>query len=459
MTEASLEAIVKKQRDFFATNRSKEIDFRYEQLRRLKKAILAYESRINRALFQDLHKSNMESYSTEVGLCLAEISYVLKHLSAWTKDKKVKSPILFPGSKPFIYNEPYGIVLVISPWNYPFQLTVSPLIGAIAAGNCAILKPSEISPYISQVIQEMINEYFDDGYIAVVQGDSEVAKRLLLNRFDYIIYTGGGVVGKAVMRAAAENLTPITLELGGKSPCLVDSEADLDKAARRITWGKFLNAGQTCIAPDYMLVHKSVKSKLIDKIKVAIKDFYGEDPRQSPDYGRIINYRHFERLSEYIKEGDVIIGGNTLSLDRYISPTLIANVSPEMKMMQEEIFGPILPVLEYSEINDAFEFIKSRPKPLAIYVFSNNKGIQKRALKETSSGGVCINDVVVHFAVVELPYGGVGDSGFGKYHGKAGYELLSNKKSVMKQTTLFDLKFRYPPYRAATLSLIKKLLR
>lgn len=455
----TIETIIKKQREFFATHRTKDVGFRIEQLKRLKTAILAHENSINKALYEDLHKSTMETYTTEIGFCLAEITYVLRHLASWTRPQKVKGPSLLPLTESFVHNEPYGVVLIIAPWNYPFQLTIAPLIGAIAAGNCAILKPSEISPNTSQLIQEMIDDYFENDYVAVVQGGAEVAQQLLQHKFDYIFYTGGGAVGKTVMKAAAEHLTPVTLELGGKSPCVVDKEIDVEKTARRITWGKFLNAGQTCIAPDYLMLHKSVKEKLIDRIKRTIVEFYGDDAKHSKDYGRIINERHFARLSTYIGDGDIIFGGKTDSKELYIAPTLMKNVSPEAKVMQEEIFGPILPIIEYSEIGEAIEFINNRPKPLALYLFSNNRKIQEKVLRETSSGGVCINDTVVHFTSAELPYGGVGASGFGKYHGKASYELLSNKKGVMKQTALFDLKFRYPPYKSATLALVKRFLR
>jgi aldehyde dehydrogenase (NAD+) len=455
----TVETIIKQQREFFSTHRTKDVGFRIEQLERLKTAILAHENSINKALYEDLHKSAMETYTTEIGLCLAEITYVLRHLASWARPKKVKGPSLLPLTESFVHNEPYGVVLIIAPWNYPLQLTIAPLIGAMAAGNCAILKPSEISSHTSQLIQGMIDDYFKNNYVAVIQGGAEVAQQLLQHKLDYIFYTGGGAVGKIVMKAAAKHLTPVTLELGGKSPCIVDKEIDVEKTAHRITWGKFLNAGQTCVAPDYLMLHKSIKENLIDRIKKAIVDFYGEDAKQSKDYGRMINQRHFARLSTYIEDGDVIFGGETDSKELYIAPTLMDNVSPEAKVMQEEIFGPILPIIEYSDISEAIEFINNRPKPLALYLFSNDRKIQKKVLRETSSGGVCINDTVVHFTSTELPYGGVGASGFGKYHGKASYELLSNKKGVMKQTVLSDLALRYPPYKTATLELIRTALR
>jgi aldehyde dehydrogenase (NAD+) len=457
--QVSIHEILEKQRVFFGTHRTKNVDFRIEQLRELKTAILAYESKIREALYNDLHKSKAEAYSTEIGLCLREISYNTKHLKSWAKPLKVRSPIFFPLSKSFVLYEPYGIVFIIAPWNYPFQLIITPLIGAIAAGNCAVLKPSELSPSTAQVIQDMIEEHFREDYISVIQGDAEVAQKLLEQRFDYIFYTGSGFVGKIVMRAAAEHLTPLTLELGGKNPCIVDNDIDLEKTARRITWGKLVNTGQTCVAPDYLLVHNEVKENLVGRIKENVFEFYGDDIKRSIDYGRIINERHFNRLSEYLEEGDIIFGGDTDPSELYIAPTLIENVPIDAKVMQEEIFGPILPIIEYSNITETIAFVNKRPKPLALYIFSNNRNIQRRVLKETSSGGACINDVVIHVTSLNLPFGGVGRSGFGRYHGKASFELFSNKRSVMKQTALFDLKTRFPPSTEAGFKMVKRLLK
>jgi acyl-CoA reductase-like NAD-dependent aldehyde dehydrogenase len=400
-------------------------------------------------------------------LCLSEISYSIKHLKSWAKPLKVKGTIFFPLSKNHVLYEPYGVVLIIAPWNYPFQLAIHPLVGAIAAGNCAVLKPSEVSSSTAQVVQDMIEEHFEERYISVFQGGAEVVQELLQQKFDYILYTGGGVVGKIVMRAAAEHLTPVTLELGGKNPCIVDNDIDLGKAARRITWGKFLNSGQTCVAPDYLLVRKEVKEKLVGKIEEQLTEFYGDDIKDSKDYARIINEKHFSRLSEYLKEGDIILGGDTDPEALYIEPTLIEagwasspdNLSTDGRIMQEEIFGPILPVIEYSEISEAIAFVNDRPKPLAVYIFSNNKKTQRRVIRETTSGGVCINDTVIHVFPTELPFGGVGDSGFGRYHGKATFESFSNKRSIMKQTTLFDLKTRYPAPTETRLKIIRKFLK
>jgi aldehyde dehydrogenase (NAD+) len=457
--QASICEILEKQRIFFGTHRAKDVDFRIEQLKKLKSAILAYEGKITEALYNDVHKSKAEAYSTEIGLCLREISYNTKHLKSWVKSLKVRSPIFFPLSKSFVLYEPYGIVLIIAPWNYPFQLIIAPLIGAIAAGNCAVLKPSELSPSTAQVIQDMIEEHFREDYISVIQGDAEVAQKLLEQRFDYILYTGSGFVGKIVMRSAAEHLTPLTLELGSKNPCIVDNDIDLEKTARRVTWGKLVNTGQTCVAPDYLLVHKEVKENLVSRIKENVFEFYGDKIKGSKDYGRIVNEKHFNRLSEYLEEGEIIFGADTDPSELYIAPTLIENMPNDAKVMQEEIFGPILPVIEYSDITEAIRFVNKRPKPLALYIFSNNKGIQKRVLRETSSGGVCINDVVIHVTSLNLPFGGVGESGFGRYHGRASFELFSNKRSVMKQTVLFDLKTRFPPSTEAGFKMVKRLLK
>jgi len=457
--QASIHEILEKQRVFFGTHRAKDVDFRIEQLKGLKTAILAYEGKISEALYNDLHKSEAEAYSTEIGLCLREISYNTKHLKSWAKPLKVRSPIFFPLSRSFVLYEPYGIVFIIAPWNYPFQLIITPLIGAIAAGNCAVLKPSELSPSTAQVIQDMIDEYFQEDYVCVVQGDADVAQKLLEQEFDYILYTGSGFVGKIVMRAAAEHLTPLTLELGGKNPCIVDNDIDLEKTARRITWGKLVNTGQTCVAPDYLLVHKGVKENLVGRIRENVLEFYGDNIKGSSDYGRVINEKHFNRLSEYLEEGDIIFGGDNDPSELYIAPTLIENMPVDAKVMQEEIFGPILPVIEYSDITEAIAFVNKRPKPLALYIFSNNRNIQRKVLKETSSGGACINDVVIHVTSLNLPFGGVGKSGFGRYHGKASFELFSNKRSVMKQTGLFDLKTRFPPSTEAGFKMVKRLLK
>ena len=457
--EPQIETILKNQRAFFATHRTKDIKFRIEQLNKLKSSVVSNESKIIDALYKDLHKSDMEAYGSEIGPGLAKITHTINNLRAWAKPAKVKGSITIPLAKACVHSEPYGIVLIISPWNYPFILSMSPLIGAIAAGNCAVVKPSEFSSNTSQVMQDLLDACFDREYVTVIQGDVTVAQRILQHRFDYIFYTGNGLVGKEIMKVAAEHLTPVAMELGGKCPCVVDSDIDYEKTARRITLGKFQNAGQTCVAPDYLMVHKSVKRKLVDEIQRAIIEFYGQDVRKSKDFGRIINERHYTRLLKYLEEGDIVRGGDYDAMEHYIGPTLIENVSSESKVMQEEIFGPILPVIEYSDITEAISHINSRPKPLALYIFSNEKRIQEKVLHETSSGGVCINDTVIQTGLLELPFGGVGASGFGRYHGKWSFDLFSNKKSVMRQTVLFDLKARYPPFKVSALNTVRRFVR
>ena len=370
--------LIEEQRKHFATGKTKSLDYRLEQLKRLKQAILEQESSIVKALHQDLRKPELDSYLTEIRVSIQEINYALKHLRKWAKPRRVKTnPEAFP-SVAQIYPDPLGVVLIISPWNYPFALAISPLIGAIAAGNCAVIKPSESTPTVSQLIATLIQQTFSNTEIAVVEGDATVSQQLLTEKFDHIFFTGGTKIGQLVMEAAAKNLTPVTLELGGKSPCIVDTEIDLEETAKRIAWGKFLNAGQTCIAPDYLLVDKSIKEALITKIQECIVNFYGTNPQTSPDYCRIVNERQFNRLKALLKDGDILTGGQTDLAEKYIAPTLMTNVSLESELMQEEIFGPILPILDYANLEDAIAFINQRPKPLALYLFSNNKSKQER---------------------------------------------------------------------------------
>lgn len=449
--------ILADQRHFFATGKTKDIDFRIEQLKLLKQAIADNEAAIAKALQGDLHKSETESYIGEIGICLEEIKYIIKNIRSWAKPKKVATPITQFLSSARIYYEPLGVVLIIGPWNYPFQLVIAPLVGAIAAGDCAVLKPSEIAPNTSHVLADIISKYFDPGFITVVEGGIETNQQLLQEQFDYIFFTGGGEVGKIVMTAAAKHLTPVTLELGGKSPCIVDADTHLEYTAKRIVWGKFMNAGQTCVAPDYLLVDKKIKNDLIEQIKKCVKEFYGEDPAKSPDYARIISQKHFNRLCGLMKAGHIIIGGDTNPDEKYIAPTVIDGVDWKDPVMEEEIFGPILPVIEYTDLSEAIALVNARPKPLALYFFSNNKQDQKRVLRETSSGGVSINDVVVQLAVSTMPFGGVGASGMGRYHGKASFDTFSHQKSVLDKSFLIDLTLRYPPYQGK-LNLIKRLM-
>ncbi|MEH1793279.1 aldehyde dehydrogenase [Nostoc sp.] len=448
--------IIQNQREFFETGKTKDVAFRIEQLKNLKQAIIEHEQAIVEALHADLHKPEVETYLTEIGV-VKEIDYAIKHLNTWTKPKKAAVSFDFFSYSARIYPEPLGVVLIIGPWNYPFQLIISPLVGAIAAGNCAIIKPSEIASHTSDVIAKIIAKHFDPAYIAVVEGGVEASQKLLAEKFDHIFFTGGTAVGKIIMAAAAKYLTPVTLELGGKSPCIVDSDINLEYTVRRITWGKFINAGQTCIAPDYLLVNQKIKQDLIDGLRKCLKEFYGDNPISSPDYARIISQKHFDRLVNFLKDGEAIIGGENQPSERYIAPTVIDNVSLKDSVMQEEIFGPILPIIEYTDVAEAIALINSRPKPLALYLFSQDKNLQKRVLQETSSGGVCINDTVMQVGVSSLPFGGVGDSGIGNYHGKASFDTFSHNKSVLQNSFWLDLKWRYAPYEGK-LPLIKKLL-
>ncbi len=457
ISQLAVERVIHQQRNFFQTGKTKDIAFRIAQLKTLKQAITEFKSAIIDALKADLHRPEFETYSAEIGV-IKEIDYAIKHIKSWTKPQKVSIPLeQFPG-KGHIYAEPLGVVLIIGTWNYPFQVTVGPLIGAIAAGNCAVLKPSEIALHTSSVLAEMLRKYFDPTYIAVVEGGIETNQQLLAEKFDHIFFTGGTTVGKIVMEAAAKHLTPVTLELGGKSPCIVDADINIETAARRITWGKFINSGQTCVAPDYLLVNQTIKQELLNSIQKCLQEFYGNDPVASPDYARIINQKQFNRLVEFLKDGEIIIGGEINSNECYIAPTVLDRVSLEAPVMQEEIFGPILPVIAYSDIEEAIAVINQRAKPLALYLFSRNPNLQERVLQETSSGGVCINDTVMQFAVPDLPFGGVGNSGIGRYHGKASFDTFSHYKSVLNRSLLLDLKWRYAPYTKSKLQLMKRII-
>ena len=447
LTQSVTAKTVSNQRLFFNKHQTKKLSFRIEQLKLLQQAILDNEAAITKALNADLNKPELESYVTEIGSCLEEIKYALKHIRSWVKPKKVRTPLPYLPASSKVYSEPLGVVLIIGAWNYPLQLVISPLIGAIAAGNCAIIKPSEIAVNTSTLLAEIIPKYFDSSFISVVEGGKEVTQQLLEEKFDHIFFTGNTQVGKIIMSAAAKQLTPVTLELGGKSPCIVDGNTHLEYTARRIVWGKFLNAGQTCVAPDYLLVDRKIKKDLLEHLKQIIQEFYGTTPETSPDYARIINQHHFQRLCELLKTGEIVVGGDTNPSDYYIAPTVIDGVSPEEGVMQEEIFGPILPVIEYTNLSEAIAFVNAKPKPLALYFFSNNKQHQNQVLQETASGGACINDTIVQIAFPGLPFGGVGDSGIGRYHGKTSFETFSHQRSVLHKSFWVDLKLRYAPYK------------
>ncbi len=454
-----LQSIASVLRDSFQTKGVTPVDLREKKLELLKALIVRREADIMASLKADLGKSSFETYTTEIGFILEEISYTIKHLTAWTKIKKVKTPIaLFPGTSR-IHPEPYGVVLIISPWNYPFQLCLSPFIAAIAAGNKIVLKPSEFAPHTSSVIKNIIEEIFQSDDVVVVEGGLEETQALLTQRFDYIFFTGSTAVGKVMMKAAAEYLTPVTLELGGKSPCLIEQSANLDIAAKRIVWGKFLNAGQTCVAPDYVLVPRSLESELIERMRYHLKSFYGEDVRTSTDYPRIVNHKHFDRLKKLIIEDKIAVGGENNREENFIAPTILKGVAWSDGIMEEEIFGPILPLIPYDSLDEAINSILKYPKPLAFYVFSEVPQKQKDIIARVPFGGGCINDTVVHLANPNLPFGGVGTSGIGSYHGQKSFDTFTHYKSVYRQGSLVDIPLRYPPYNAKKLSVVRFFLR
>ena len=458
MSQEPISQTLTRLRAFFDAGNTRDVEFRIAQLKKLKEGIRKYEPQIMAALYNDFRKPPFESYATEIGILYTEIDHAVRHIRSWSRPRRVTTPIINYLSRSRIYHEPYGVVLIISPWNYPFQLTIAPLIGAIAAGNCGLIKPSEFSPATSAIIAKMIAELFDPDYLAVFQGDAEATQQILAEKFDYIFYTGSTAVGRIIMIATARHLTPVTLELGGKSPCIVHQDVRLDYGIKRIVWGKFLNAGQTCIAPDYVLIHRKIKEAFVEEMIRTIHTFYGEEPMESPDYARIINERHFNRLLRLMEKGRILSGGNSRRKDLYIAPTLIDQVSPDDSVMQEEIFGPILPLIEYDDIGEAIAFVNQRPKPLALYCFSENKQIQDRVLRETSSGGGCINDTISHIGSQELPFGGIGESGMGGYHGKTSFDTFTHQRGVLFRSNLLDMPLRYPPYRGRV-SLLKVLFR
>ncbi|MFT4143158.1 MAG: aldehyde dehydrogenase [Mobilitalea sp.] len=441
-----IESVLKKQRSFFNQGNTKEIAFRIKYLKRLEEVIRSNEKDILEALKKDLNKAPFEAYATEIGIVLEELRFTIKHLRGWATPRRVRTSLVNFISSSIVYPEPYGIALIISPWNYPFQLTLAPLIGAIAAGNCAVVKPSNESLNTSVVIEKLLKQVFDQEYVAVIQGGREANQSLLSQKFDYIFFTGSVAVGKVVMSAAANNLTPVTLELGGKSPCIVDETADLDLAARRIIWGKYVNAGQTCVAPDYLLVHHSVKADLLEKMKQYIHRFYESNGNYN-EFPRIINEKHFKRLEGLIEGEKIIIGGERNLESKLITPTILDQITWDSRIMQEEIFGPILPVLEFQSLQEVVNKLNTLPKPLAFYYFTKSKNREKTMLKNVSFGGGCINDTIMHLVSMYSPFGGVGDSGMGGYHGKASFDTFSHHKSVLKKSIHFDMPLRYPPYK------------
>lgn len=449
--------IVQRQRAYFHEGEAKNVEFRIVQLTRILTWICKNEEAIMDALQRDLNKSSFEAYATEIGIVKEEIKFIIKNLPRWAKPKRVFTPITqFPSSS-FIYQEPYGVVLIMSPWNYPFQLTVAPLIGAVCAGNCAIVKPSAYSVHTSKLLARMVQELFKDKYVAVIQGGRQENEALLNEKFDYIFFTGSVEVGKYVMEKAAKHLTPVSLELGGKSPCIVDETADIKLAARRIVWGKFLNCGQTCVAPDYILVQSSVKDRLIKQIQKNIVKMFGKDACHNPEYPKMINKKHFERVLGLVRDAHIVCGGGSRSATLQIEPTVVDHVNWESPVMQEEIFGPILPVLPFYDLKEAAALINDRPRPLALYLFTKDKKKEAYILKTISYGGGCINDTVVHLATPHMPFGGVGSSGMGGYHGRASFDTFTHKKSILKKAMFIDIPIRYAPFKKK-LSLLKKIL-
>lgn len=450
--------IIEAQRNYFESNATRSYDFRLQALHRLRDAIIKNEAKICEALNADLHKSYFEAFETEVGLVIDEITYQIKHLRRFMKPRHKRTPLAQFPSKSFVMKEPYGVVLIMSPWNYPFQLTMEPLAGAIAAGNTVILKPSDYSRNTSQVMADLLSSIFPPEYIAVMLGGREANQDLLKQKFDYIFFTGGVNVGKLVMESAAQFVTPVTLELGGQSPCIVDSTANLKVAARRIAWGKFLNAGQTCVAPNHLFVHESVKDELLSHIKDSIRQYYTDDPLSCGYLPKIINQKHFERLSGLLRDTDIYCGGRMDAEKNSIEPTVIDHATYDLPVMGEEIFGPLLPVLTYRDPDSLISLIRSHPRPLALYLFSTDRSTIDRILGTLPYGGGCVNDTVVQLATSRMPFGGVGNSGMGKYHGADSFETFSHYKSILHKSNAIDLPIRYMPPSDKKLNQLRRFI-
>ncbi|WP_298344384.1 aldehyde dehydrogenase [uncultured Algibacter sp.] len=454
----TLPNIIKNQRRFFKSQQTKDVTYRLKLLKTLKKEILEHEQNIFDALKKDFRKSEFESYLSEFGLVIAELNLAIKNLKKWSKPKRIKSSLLTFPSKDYIYKEPYGTVLVIAPWNYPFLLAMEPLIMAIAAGNTVVLKPSELTKHTSKVITKIIQNTFTKTMAISIEGGIETSAALLAEQWDYIFFTGSTKVGKIIAQAAAKHLTPVTLELGGKSPCIVDDTVNLKLVARRLVWGKLLNGGQTCIAADYVIAKSNIKHKLIDALKTEIIRRYGKNSKLSPDLPRIINTKNTKRLADLLKDTNIVFGGEVDIDECYVSPTIVDSPSLDSKIMQEEIFGPILPILTYETNEDMEQIIWSLERPLSLYVFSNQKSFVKEVIEKFSYGGGVINDLLIHFGNHRLPFGGIGASGMGKYHGKHGYDTFSNIKPIIKRSNWFDPSFRYAPYKGK-MYLLKKVFK
>lgn len=455
ISKQAIGKIVQAQRDFFRSGSTLDDDFRLKQLKRLLKALKEWEKPLYEALWHDLHKSREEAFLTELSIVEGEIKNHMKHLKRWMRRERYSTPLKMTPSRSYVVKEPLGSALIIAPWNYPVQLLLNPLVGAISAGCTAVLKPSPYVPKVASVVEQMIEATFDEKYIAVVQGNRDVNTMLLEQRFDVIFFTGSPTLGRVVMEAAAKHLTPVVLELGGKSPCIVDKGADLKIAARRIAWGKTLNAGQTCIAPDYLLIHKSLKEEFVAEFRAAIRSLHGDDVSKSRHYVRMVSDSAFERVAGYLSDGEVVVGGSCDKQERYIEPTLLDGVSADAKVMQEEIFGPVLPMIAFERREEVVRFINEREKPLALYYFGKeDKGW--RVIARTSSGGACLNDTIMHIANEGLPFGGVGNSGMGSYHGRLSFDAFSHRRAVVASPVWIDLPFRYMPYKL--FSIVKKIL-
>ena len=459
MTQTEIQEILKKQKDYFETGATLPIKTRIEALKKIHAYIKAHEKEITDALTADLGKSALEGFMCEAGLVLGEISYMLKNIRKFARDESRATPITNFAAKSFVKKSPRGAVLIMSPWNYPFLLTMDPLVDALAAGNTVVVKPSAYSANTSRVIAELIKNCFAPEYVAVVTGGRAENQCLLEQKFDYIFFTGSQAVGREVLRKAAENLVPVTLELGGKSPCIVDKTAKLKLAATRIVWGKFLNCGQTCVAPDYILCHESVKDKLVEELKKQISAQFGNDPLNNPTYGKIINQKHFERLCNLIVKSKLVCGGKSDAAKLKIEPTVMANVTWDDAVMGQEIFGPVLPILTYKTDEEMMNIVNSRSKPLALYLFTSNKKLEKTVLSRCQFGGGCINDTIVHLATNNMGFGGVGESGMGAYHGKVGFDTFSHKKSIVNKKTWIDVNMRYQPYTGFKEFLLRMFLK
>lgn len=459
MQREEIASIVQKQRDFFTTGETLPVKYRIQALKKLKRALTENKDRFAAALQKDLGKSEFEGYMCEIGMALSEIGYLIKHVRSFAKNKRVRTPLAQFASKSYVKPCPYGITLIMSPWNYPLLLTVDPLATAIAAGNTAVVKPSAYSPATSALMGEILSQLYPPEYVTVVSGGREENNFLLDQKFDYIFFTGSKSVGKIVLEKAAKHLTPVTLELGGKSPCIVDKTADLKLAAKRIVFGKYLNCGQTCVAPDYILCHASVKERFLFYVKAEIESQYGKDPLSNPDYGKIVNQKHFQRIFSLIDPQKVVHGGTADPNTLQISPTVLDNVTMQDAVMQEEIFGPIMPILTFETVDEAIQTVNAQDKPLALYIFTKDKKTAERISTLCPYGGGCINDVIIHLATSNMGFGGVGESGMGSYHGKAGFDTFTHYKSIVDKKTWIDLPMRYQPYKPFHRKLIGKFLK